>query len=111
MSAAEDVEVRFVLPRSALGTAARAEFFSQENSLELLGLPRRAFLELLRRADAPPVVRVGKLRLVEREPMLAFLRASRVRDVRPSVELDKLDGPDRVLAEIGCVPANARRVG
>lgn len=109
----EDLELRVVLPPTLLAGGARAEFFSQANCEELLGLPRRRFLELLRRHDAPPVAEVGKLRLVEREPMLAYLRALKKRDVvQPSAaEEEVLDGADRVLQEVGAMPERRRRVG
>lgn len=112
MSAAEDLELRVVVPASALPSSSpRAEYFSQKNSLELLGLPPRAFLELLRREDAPEVTPVGRLRLVERETMLAFLRAMRRRPAPAARGAEDLDGADRVLAEIGCLATARGRVG
>lgn len=107
-----DLELRVVVPRSAIEQPPRPEYFSQFNAPELLGLPRRQFLELLRRGDAPPVTRVGKTRLVEREAMLAFLRRLEERGVAPAAEDDEqMDGPGRVLAELGCIPTGRRRVG
>lgn len=112
MTDAGEIELRLVVPRSALGGGAepRAEFISQHNSEAILGIPRRQFLELLRRDDAPPVAELGKLRLVEREPMLAFLRTLRKRSA-PAPADEDLDGADRVLREIGAVPEPKRRVG
>lgn len=109
----DGVELRIVVPREALAAAepARAEYFSQHNAEQLLGVPRRTFLELLRRPDAPRVIRHGKLRLVEREAMLAFLRVLRERAPASAANAEQLDGPDGVLAEIGCTPQRRRRVG
>lgn len=104
----DGIELRVVVPRSALvaPTRASADFYSQQNCEGLLGIPRRTFLELLRRVDAPPVTRVGRLRLVEREPMLAFLRALRAQqEGAPQAELD---AADQILAELGCVPRRER---
>ena len=112
-----ELELRVVVPRTALEQPPRPEYFSQHNAPELLGLPRRQFLELLRRPDAPAVTRVGKTRLVEREAMLAFLRALRDREREQVARVDQggagdeLDGPGRVLAEIGCVDTGRRQVG
>ncbi|MCA9604344.1 MAG: hypothetical protein KC619_02045 [Myxococcales bacterium] len=111
MGAAEDLELRVVVPRAAFGQPPHADFFSQKNSLELLGLPPRTFLELLRRDDAPTVTHVGKLRLVEREPMLAFLRALRRAAPNAPSPAAELEGPAKVLAEIGAHPVPRRRVG
>src|SRR5690606_33291192 len=83
----DGIELRIVVPRSALPTASAPppDFYSQHNCEALLGLTPRVFLELLRRSDAPPVKRIGKARLVDRQAMLAFIsaldaRAERARD-------------------------------
>lgn len=104
------VELRIVVPREALPatTPAVAEYFSQHNCEQLLGIPPRAFLELVRREDAPRVTKLGKVRMVEREPMLAYLRILRERAPAP-VATEQLDGADSVLAEIGCMPGRARQ--
>lgn len=106
-SALEGVELRIVIPREAIPAASRPEYFSQDNC-ELLGLKKRAFLRLLREPDAPPVVEVGKRRLVKREHMFRFLdRLSVARSSSPSSSPKPadLDGPDQILAELGCLPA------
>ncbi|WP_053230818.1 hypothetical protein [Sandaracinus amylolyticus] len=102
MSAPDGLELRVVLPTGAL-PAARPDYYSQRNC-HLLGITGRQFLELLRRPDAPPVAPIGKLRLVRREALLAFIdRMARHRDgIERSV-----DGADEVLREIGC--ASVRR--
>lgn len=94
-----------VLVRAAQAPAQQVEYFSQRNC-ELLGLTKRAFLELLRRPDAPRSVRLGKSRLVRRVDMIEFLeRLSLAR----SGELPARDGADQVLSELGCVVPRRRR--
>lgn len=94
-----------VLVRAAQAPAQQVEYFSQRNC-ELLGLTKRAFLELLRRPDAPRSVRLGKSRLVRRVDMIEFLeRLSLAR----SEELPARDGADQVLSELGCVVPRRRR--
>ncbi len=101
-------EVRVVVPRDSLPMAPRPEYYSQTNS-HLLGLSKRAVLELLRRPGAPPVTSVGKLRLVRRDSILAYLdglaeqKERRMsKDARPS-----RDEADRLLLELGCTPGPA----
>jgi hypothetical protein len=71
--------------------------------MNVLGLPPRQFLELLRREDAPPVKTVGKARLVRRDAMLVYIErlGAKVRSDDPE---QKSDGADAVLREIGCAP-------
>lgn len=53
----------------------RPAFVSQKTSESALGIPSEQFLEMLRRVHfSLPVVAVGKLRLVETEPLIAFMR-------------------------------------
>jgi hypothetical protein len=75
------------------------EYVTQKNCMQVVGLTARRFLELLRRDDAPPVIAVGKVRMVRRDQLLAFLDRLR-RVTEPVVEAD---GAAEVLAEIGCV--------
>lgn len=106
MSPPDDVMgAALVLVRAAQTPPAQVEYFSQRNC-ELLGLTKRAFLELLRRPDAPRSVRLGKSRLVRRVDMIDFLeRLSLAR----SVQLPARDGADQVLADLGCVVQRGRR--
>lgn len=94
------VELRIAVPREQLPSAPAVDFYSQENC-HLLGLRARQFLELLRRSDAPPATKVGKLRLVRRDRMVDFLERLREREPKP---VGELDGADRVLMELGCAP-------
>lgn len=95
-----------VLVRAAQTPAQQVEYFSQRNC-ELLGLTKRAFLELLRRPDAPPVSAIGKLRMVRRDAMLAFLEKLAAKTIKRGVTEHGADGADAVLREIGC--ATVRR--
>lgn len=103
------VELRIAVPRSALPNrgVAPPEYFSQHNCESLLGLKPRAFLELLRRADAPASKRVGKSRLVARDAMMAFIDSLDAQSKARAEE--SLDEGDRYLSEIGAQPS--RRVG
>ncbi len=86
-----------------------AALVSQENCTLVLGLGRRKFLELLRRSDAPPTVRFGKLRSVRADAMVAFIDRL---DEKVHERLDpehEVDGADAVLVEIGCAPIRRRR--
>lgn len=106
VSSKEDgIEVRIVVPRDALPTAPRPDYYSQQNC-ELLGLTKRTFLELLRRPGAPRVTKVGKLRLVRREDILSFLE--RLAEQQKDTPDEGVDGPDQVLMELGCVPRGSR---
>lgn len=106
MSAPEDVMgAALVLVRAAQAPTPQVEYFSQRNC-ELLGLTKRAFLDLLRRPDAPRCVRVGKGRLVRRADMVEFLeRLSLARAAHAPVR----DGADQVLADLGCVVRRRHR--
>ncbi|MDC3979798.1 hypothetical protein [Polyangium jinanense] len=56
--------------------APRAAFVSQRTSLDLLGIPRDRYLALVRAPGFPlPVTPIGKLRMVDTEAMIAYLRA------------------------------------
>lgn len=105
----DGIELRIVVPRSALPTASAPppDFYSQHNCEGLLGLTPRVFLELLRREDAPPVKRIGKTRMVERRAMLTFLDKVDTKAFEEAEE--ELDDADRLLNELGCRPAGRRR--
>jgi hypothetical protein len=99
----EGVELRVVVPRDQLPSVAPAELFSQANCHQLLGIPPRKFLELLRRDGAPRAQKLGKLRLVRRDEMLAFL--DRLRDIDARAETPTvLDEADALLVEMGYSP-------
>lgn len=106
----DEIELRIMVPRDRLPLAAAPapDYYSQENCT-LLGLTRRAFLELLRTPGAPAVRKLGKLRLVERAAMLRFLERLPTVDRGPAAKPAEVDGVDRVLFELGCTPQ--RRAG
>ena len=105
----DDIELRVVVPRSAIPIEPPPEFYSQRNCDAQLGIGRRSFLELLRRSGAPPVTRVGSLRLVKRDAFLAYLERIRIAEEKRRVPESDLDGADGVLLELGCSPR--RRTG
>lgn len=71
---------------------------SQLNCEDAIGLPPRQFLELTRRPDAPPVLRVGKRRLVDARAFLAFLATV---DATERAASTPSEGAEGVLAEVG----------
>jgi hypothetical protein len=98
------VRVELELPRDALRVETRAEFISQRNSLATTGIPPRLFLEMLRRSDFPiAIAREGKLRLVERDAFVAWLRGRSVAKAMPANDAapDDLDDVDRAVLAAG----------
>ncbi len=92
------LELRLVVPHELLAGSPRVEMISQLNAA-VVGLGKRQFLELLRRQDAPLTLKVGKLRLVRRDDLLAFLeRIGAANDTHSK----GFDDADKVLAELGC---------
>ncbi len=88
--------VPVLVPRWAVTTESRAEIITQKNSLVTVGQPPRHFLATLHLPDFDvPVIKMGKLRGVEREPYLAWLRTHAVTKpqapVVPDVELDDIE--------------------
>jgi len=69
------VTTTVVLPPDALTiVAAPPEMISQLNVQQVLGIPARVYLELLRERDCPVAVTcVGKLRLVDRNRFRSWL--------------------------------------
>ena len=89
------------IPTEALTVVAPPPaMVSQRNVEAVVGVPAKAYLELLRRPGCPLVpVRVGGLRFVDREAFLAWLRAlpaqpkpttAVANDVAPPTEADDL---------------------
>lgn len=104
------VELRLAISRDhlleQLGVTGDVAYYSQENCI-LLGLRKRKFLEILRRTDAPPVIQEGKLRLVAKADMIAYLE--RLRNVQPKA-VAELDDAERLLLSMGCAP-RTRKAG
>ena len=85
------------LPASALRIEApRPIMLSQHTSEAVLGLKRRAFIELVRdfRASGGEVINAGRTRLVELEPFVAWLRH---REITAQSE----DGAEAMAREMG----------
>ncbi len=69
--------ISFALPPGAiqLVNPLRPAFVSQKTSLAILGIPPDRFLLMVRALGFPlRVTSVGKLRMVETEPVIAYLR-------------------------------------
>lgn len=87
---------------------APPETISQKTVLEVTGIPPRVYLTEIRRPGFPlPVMRLGKLRLVERAAFLAWLRTqtsvrdgdAAANDAEPTADPEA--DTDAVLAELG----------
>lgn len=100
------------LPAEALTViAAPPDLISQRNVEAVTGIPARVYLDELRAPGFPvAVIKVGKLRLVEREAFLSYLRTRACRPPRSPGEAAP-DGVAAVLAEIGLEPAPKRGNG
>jgi hypothetical protein len=105
------------LPAEITVTAAPPDVISQKTILQVTGIPPRAFLQIVRAPGFPvEVMRVGKLRLVERAPFLAWLRSQKgsdasalaANDAPAAVEEETVDD---VLASLGCERAPRRAGG
>jgi hypothetical protein len=71
-----EVPVTVRIPRSSL----LPNTVSQKTSLEVFGLPSKAFLALLRRDDCDVgVTCLGRLRVVDREEMAKWIRKKAIR--------------------------------
>lgn len=105
--------VTIPIPRAALTiTAPLPELVSQRTSEGVLGLPRRAFLDLLPafRAAGGETIAAGKLRMVLRVDFVAWLRrhgatqsSSRTTAPKPMAANDAAEAADvdSFLAELG----------
>lgn len=94
------VTTTLTLPPDALTVVApHPEMISQINVEQVLGLPQRTYLELLREPACPVAVTpVGKLRLVDRNKFRGWLEArGKVRRTAVATERPRED--DDLLAE------------
>ncbi|WP_234022767.1 hypothetical protein [Sorangium cellulosum] len=107
-------------------TAPQPEMLSQKNVESVTGIPARVFLDTIRAPGFPlPVTKLGKLRLVQREAFVVFLRAL-ARDPAPrraaadpaprqaaaeAAAEDERTGVAAVLAAVGLEPVRQRRAG
>ena len=94
------VTATWEIPTEALTVVASPpETLSQRNIEAVTGIPPRVYLEEVRSPGFPlPVVRLGKLRIVDRSAFLDYLRTRAA-----TISNDEPDGRDvdSVLAEIG----------
>lgn len=97
----EDTIVTIVDARVRLALGA-PRTVSQKTSEAILGLPRRDFLALVRefRDAGGDVIEAGKLRLVEADHFVRWLR-ERSRAVQPEARAEQLDEVDTYAAALG----------
>lgn len=86
------------------------ELLTQQNVETIAGLPASTYLELLRAAHCPlRVTRLGKLRVVERAPFIAWIRSLSVPRTQASHVKLSADVPSED-AEVAAVLASAGMV-
>ncbi|WP_437323585.1 hypothetical protein [Sorangium sp. So ce381] len=87
-------------------TAPQPEMLSQKNVEAVTGIPARVFLDTIRAPGFPLLItKLGKLRLVEREAFVAYLRALASEPAsRRTAEADENTRVAAVLAAAGLEP-------
>ncbi|WP_437666848.1 hypothetical protein [Sorangium sp. So ce1182] len=92
-------------------TAPPPEMLSQKNVETVTGIPPRVFLDTIRAPGFPlPVTKLGKLRLVEREAFVAYLRALAGQPAsQRTAEADERTRVAAVLAAAGLEPVASTR--
>lgn len=96
------VRVEMLVPRSALVAVIEPDMISQRNVLAAEGIPPRLYLETLRRPDFDvPITPLGKLRLVERAPFVAWLKARAL--IKPAVPMPAAPVPDDAPPELDVI--------
>ena len=95
--------VQVAIPRSALTVVERPRAISQRTSERVIGIPARAYLDLLApyRAGGGVVLVVGKLRIVEVDPFMSWL--ARRDAARPVVSSDAETDVERLERRLGIV--------
>ncbi|MGB5812114.1 MAG: hypothetical protein WBG86_16380 [Polyangiales bacterium] len=80
----------------------KPHFVHQRNVEETVGPGARQYLELVRSPEFPlPIVKLGKLRLCEREPFITYLCSLVELDQQPNdEERADVDDADTVLHEV-----------
>lgn len=101
----ESDHVTVAIPRSALTIIEAPRCVSQRTAERILGVPRRAFLDLLGRyRDAGgTVLCVGKLRIAEIDPLLEWLRSMEAQRAAapPKAANDAADPADDMAERLG----------
>ncbi|WP_437765394.1 hypothetical protein WMF27_30200 [Sorangium sp. So ce281] len=92
-------------------TAPQPELLSQKNVESVTGIPARVFLDTLRGLGFPlPVMKLGKLRLVQREAFVAYLQALASNSAPPRAAAEnERTGVVAVLAAVGLEPVRQPR--
>ncbi|WP_437741428.1 hypothetical protein WMF39_38200 [Sorangium sp. So ce1504] len=87
-------------------TAPQPEMLSQKNVEAVTGIPARVFLDTIRAPGVPLLItKLGKLRLVQRESFVAYLRALASEPAsRRTAEADENTRVAAVLASAGLEP-------
>ncbi|MGK3959484.1 hypothetical protein WMF38_41365 [Sorangium sp. So ce118] len=104
----------FAIPLTGLTiTAPQPEMLSQKNVETITGIPARVFLDTLRAPGFPLLItKLGKLRLVQREAFVAYLRALAIEPAsRRTTEADERTRVAAVLASAGLEPVPCPRTG
>ncbi|WP_437851483.1 hypothetical protein [Sorangium sp. So ce363] len=94
-------------------TAPPPETLSQKNVESVTGIPARVFLDTIRAPGFPlPVMKLGKLRLVQRAAFVTYLQAL-AGDPAPrrAAAEDERTGVAAVLAAVGLEPVRQPRAG
>lgn len=103
--------ISFALPSGAiqLVNPPRPAFVSQKTSLAILGIPPDRFLLMVRAPGFPlRVTSVGKLRMVETEPVIAYLRE--LGQLHPEIGADEIGANDNEPAPVD-EDDDARKLG
>jgi hypothetical protein len=110
VSSASEELVELRVPRSALTLVqGPPSHVSQATAERECGIPRGVYLDLAREygRSGGDVIITGKLRIVERERFLAWLRA-RSRASAPRSDASPVDGADDYASELGLVRRSGR---
>ncbi|XXT17006.1 hypothetical protein WME94_42920 [Sorangium sp. So ce429] len=92
-------------------TAPQPEMLSQKNVEAVTGIPARVFLDAIRAPGFPLLItKLGKLRLVQREAFIAYLRSLASEPAsRRTTEADERTRVTAVLASAGLEPVPCPR--
>lgn len=104
--------ISFALPSGAiqLVNPPRPAFVSQKTSLAILGIPPDRFLLMVRAPGFPlRVTSVGKLRMVETEPVIAYLRE--LGQYHPEIDADEIGVNDNAESTLENDDQAARKLG
>ncbi|XXT15468.1 hypothetical protein WME94_34985 [Sorangium sp. So ce429] len=94
-------------------TAPQPEMLSQKNVEAVTGIPARVFLDTIRTPGFPLLItKLGKLRLVQREAFIAYLRSLASEPAsRRTTEADERTRVAAVLASAGLEPVRCPGTG